>query len=90
MSHLQVMYCQLFSCHLIRNFVGAAAKTDVVSDSGAESASEDSRRRTAEAFMTGIMSSIPTQEQSQDKAGSQEDIVSEVTFIILLSPEPDK
>ena len=75
-----VVSCQLFCCHLmiVFLFLGAGAKNDVVSDSGAESCSEDSRRRTAEAFMTGIISSIPSQEQSEDKAGSQEDIVSEV------------
>ncbi len=56
----------------------------MISDSGAESCGEETRRRTAEAFMTGIMSSIPgteaAQRPGQGQAGSppQEDIVSEV------------
>lgn len=56
---------------------------EVVSDSGAESCNEETRRRTAEAFMTGIMSSIPGTEAArpvpgQEGASPQEDIVSEV------------
>ena len=57
---------------------------DVVSDSGAESCNEETRRRTAEAFMTGIMSSIPGTEAArpvmmgQEGVSPQEDIVSEV------------
>ena len=59
---------------------------DVVSDSGAESCSEEARRKTAEAFMTGIISSIPgagvvDHDQSQSsQTGGQEDIVSEVKY----------
>ena len=58
---------------------------DVVSDSGAESCSEEARRKTAEAFMTGIISSIPgagvDHDQSQSsQPGGQEDIVSEVKY----------
>lgn len=57
----------------------------MVSDSGAESCSEEARRKTAEAFMTGIISSIPgagvDHDQSQSsQPGGQEDIVSEVKY----------
>ena len=60
---------------------GAGSSQEVVSDSGAESCSEEARRRTAEAFMTGIMSSItgpalPSPSGDQETEG--EDIVSEV------------
>ena len=54
---------------------------DVVSDSGAESCSEETKRKTAEAFMTGIMSSIPrvgTDNDNNNQDGESEDIVSEV------------
>ena len=63
---------------------GAGSSQEVVSDSGAESCSEEARRRTAEAFMTGIMSSItgPALPSPGHPGGDQEtegeDIVSEV------------
>ena len=64
---------------------GAGSSQEVVSDSGAESCSEEARRRTAEAFMTGIMSSITGPAAlpspglgSGDQETEGEDIVSEV------------
>ena len=58
---------------------GAGSSQEVVSDSGAESCSEEARRRTAEAFMTGIMSSITGPAlPSPDQETEGEDIVSEV------------
>ena len=62
---------------------GAGSSQEVVSDSGAESCSEEARRRTAEAFMTGIMSSItgpalPSPGHPGDQETEGEDIVSEV------------
>ena len=61
----------------------ARTQDTVVSDSGAESCGEEARRRTAEAFMTGIMSSIPAEAtrpvRGEEGAPPQEDIVSEVT-----------
>ena len=61
---------------------GAGSSQEVVSDSGAESCSEEARRRTAEAFMTGIMSSITGPAALPSPGGDQEtegeDIVSEV------------
>ena len=74
--------------HLLAALTGSTAGTgssqEVVSDSGAESCSEEARRRTAEAFMTGIMSSItgPALPSPGHPGGDQEtegeDIVSEV------------
>merc|ERR1711973_424261 len=58
---------------------------DVVSDSGAESCSEETKRKTAEAFMTGIMSSIPrvgTDNDNTNQDGESEDIVSEVENVL--------
>ena len=73
--------------HLFAAMTGSTAgagSQEVVSDSGAESCSEEARRRTAEAFMTGIMSSItgPALPSpglgSGDQETEGEDIVSEV------------
>ena len=61
---------------------GPSSSQEVVSDSGAESCSEEARRRTAEAFMTGIMSSITGPASLPSPGGGAqeegEDIVSEV------------
>eukprot|EP00092_Neocalanus_flemingeri_P000850 GFUD01000907.1.p1 GENE.GFUD01000907.1~~GFUD01000907.1.p1 ORF type:complete len:3255 (-),score=789.69 GFUD01000907.1:272-10036(-) len=69
-----------------------SAATDIVSDSGAESCSEEARIKTAEAFMTGIHSalsaSIPdlngrvSEGQGKEVEGASEDIVTEVENVL--------
>ena len=69
-----------------------SAATDLVSDSGAESCSEEARIKTAEAFMTGIHSalsaSIPdlngrvSEGQGEEVEGDSEDIVTEVDNVL--------
>ena len=56
---------------------GRPAESSVVSDSGAESCTED-KLRTAQVFMTGIQSAILSS-TSPDTAETGEDIVSEVS-----------
>merc|ERR1719167_531564 len=67
----------------------ALPAAELVSDSGAESCSEEARIKTAEAFMTGIHSaltaSIPdlrSEGQEREEEGGSEDIVTEVDTVL--------
>ena len=64
----------------------------MISDSGAESCSEEARIKTAEAFMTGIHSALSatipdlsarvSEGQGQEADGGSEDIVTEVENVL--------
>jgi hypothetical protein len=70
----------------------SAAATDLISDSGAESCSEEARIKTAEAFMTGIHSALSatlpdlnvrvSEGQGEEVEGGSEDIVTEVENVL--------
>jgi hypothetical protein len=69
-----------------------SAATDLISDSGAESCSEEARIKTAEAFMTGIHSALSatlpdlnvrvSEGQGKEVEGASEDIVTEVENVL--------